>query len=340
MNLREKINIVKEKPLLLFSPLDWGLGHTFRSIPLIKEGLNQGFKIVVACNSIQKAILAPEVPGVEFVEINGYGIGYGRSGTATKLKILLQFPKILTEIKAENRWLHSFLKKRAVDLVISDNRYGMYSKLVPSIFITHQLKVRSGLGGITDRFLQRFLFRFINRFTECWVPDFAKDGIAGELSHPCILPRIPVKYIGILSRFETLPAQNNFEYKYCIIISGPEPQRSIFEKIIIKQLQNNPVKAVLVRGLPLETGILQPIDNVKIFNYAGSAQLLKLITKSEFIICRSGYTSIMDLIKLGKKMILVPTPGQTEQEYLAKYLSSKGLAEYFEQDKFSFNAIS
>lgn len=339
MNLREKINIVKEKPLLLFSPLDWGLGHTFRSIPLIRQYLSRGYKIIVACNSTQKAILQPELPEVGFVDIFGYGIRYGGSGPATKLKILLQLPKILTRIKAENRWLTSFLKESAVDLVVSDNRYGMYSTLVPSVIITHQLRVRTGFGGVADRIIQRFLYRWINRFSECWVPDLEENGFAGELSHPAVMPGIAVKYIGLLSRFEMPCSNTPYEFKFCIILSGPEPQRTIFERIIIGQLKGFKEKTVLLRGLPLENELLPPMEEVTIFNYAGTAQLQELICKSEYVICRAGYTSIMDLIKLDKKMILVPTPGQTEQEYLASYLSLKDIARCYTQDEFSMNVI-
>jgi UDP-N-acetylglucosamine transferase subunit ALG13 len=339
LNLGEKINTVKEKPLLLFSPLDWGLGHTFRSIPLITQYILQGYKIIVACNSTQKVILQPEFPEVGFVDVRGYGISYGGSGTVTKLKILLQIPKILTRIKAENRWLTSFLKESGVDLVVSDNRYGMYSTLVPSVIITHQLRVRTGFGGVADRIFQRLLYRWINRFSECWVPDVKENGIAGELSHPAIMPNIPVKYIGLLSRFEMPCNHETYEFKFCIILSGPEPQRTIFERIIIGQLKGLKKKTVLVRGLPLENELLPPIEDVTIFNYAGTAQLQKLICKSEYVICRAGYTSIMDLVKLNKKMILVPTPGQTEQEYLASYLSLKGMARSYTQNEFSMSAI-
>lgn len=334
MNLREKINIVKEKPLLLFSPLDWGLGHTVRSIALIREFASQGFKILVACNSTQKAILSPELPEVGFVDIKGYGVRYGRSGAATRLRILLQLPKILTQIKAENRWLSAFLKSSGVDLVVSDNRYGMYSNLVPSVIITHQLQVKSGFGAVADAFIRRFLYRYINRFDQCWIPDFETNSLSGELSHPVIMPRIPVEYIGILSRFEAPTVQTVPEYKCCIVLSGPEPQRTIFENIIIRQLEQYKQRVVLVRGLPGQTNTLQPIEGVEIFNYVSGGQLRELILKSEFVVCRSGYTSIMDLVTLNKKMVLVPTPGQTEQEYLAKYLSARGLAIYFKQNHF------
>jgi hypothetical protein len=284
---------------------------------------------------MQRAIIAPELPGVGFVDINGYGIRYGRSGAVTRFKILLQLPKILMRIKAENRWLRSFLENSAVDLIVSDNRYGMYSKLVPSVLITHQLQVKSGFGRTADWFIQRFLYRFINRFTECWVPDHEEDGIAGELSHPVRMPGIPVKYIGLQSRFEKPCTNSNYEFRVCIVLSGPEPQRSIFERILIEQLKTLKEKAVLVRGLPAEKRSISPIEGVTIFNYAGVEQLQRLICSSEFVVCRAGYTSVMDLITLNKKMILVPTPGQSEQEYLGKYLSAKGLAFNFKQDKFS-----
>jgi uncharacterized protein (TIGR00661 family) len=326
----------KEKPLLLFSSLDWGLGHTTRSIPLIKEFLNLGCELIVACNSIQKAILQPEFPHIRFVELKGYSLSYGKTGLLTRFKILLQFRKILIAIKYEKRWLDSFLAQNKVDALISDNRYGFYHTRLPCIFITHQLEIHSGFGRLADKVLQKFIYKLIGRFTICWVPDHEKDKVlAGALSHPAVLPALPVQYIGPLSRFHSCDAAMEKKFHLLIIISGPEPQRSILERLILEQsavISNK--KIALVRGLPSDSSKLNS-SSISVFNHLDAVRLNELICASDLVVCRSGYTTIMDMMKLKKKMIVIPTPGQPEQEYLAGYLSENGYALRFTQSEFN-----
>jgi UDP-N-acetylglucosamine transferase subunit ALG13 len=330
-----KFDNCKQKPLLLFSCLDWGLGHTTRSVPLIKEFLILGCDLIVACNSIQKAILQPEFPEIQFVELEGYGISYGKTSLGTRFKILAQLIKILIRIKRENRWLRSFAEKNKVNGLISDNRYGFFHPRIPSVLITHQLQVASGYGHLADNVSRILLCKFINRFSMCWVPDFENHGLAGLLSHPHTFPSIPVQYIGPLSRFTRCkqPAEKKFDL--LILISGPEPQRTVFEKIMLSQCVRLPdMKIALVRGLPSGSTALES-SRADVFNHLDSSGLNQLICASEIVACRSGYTTIMDMMKLKKKMIVIPTPGQPEQEYLANHLSQHRYALTFRQHEFN-----
>ncbi|MEP7257145.1 MAG: glycosyltransferase [Flavitalea sp.] len=330
----EKINTGKEKPLFLVSPLDWGLGHTTRCIPLIREMLKSGATVIIACNSIQKKLLSPEFPEVRFVHLDGYELKYGRNKLFTAFLITLQAPKILIKIKKENFWIHQFLLKTPVNAVISDNRYGFFAQKTPSVFITHQLYIRTGASHLINLLIQRFTYQFISRFSECWIPDFkGSDNAAGKLSHPALLPSIPTYYIGCLSRFIQRPS--SLLYDRLIILSGPEPQRTILENRILLQLKNLPGRSALVRGIPGNNDVLPQIKGTLIINHAGAEELNKLIESSSLIISRSGYTTVMDLLKLKKKMILIPTPGQQEQEYLGKYLQSKKWALTIHQKNFS-----
>jgi uncharacterized protein (TIGR00661 family) len=331
----QKISHGKEKPLLLFSCLDWGLGHTTRSIPLIQEFEAQGCEVIVACNSIQKKILYSELRNVRYVDLDGYGVTYADGKWATRFKIAWQFRKILTRIKLERRWVHHFVAENRIDALVSDNRYGFTHPLLPSILITHQLFVQTGFGGLIDNALQRFLYYLIKRFVVCWVPDFASENsLAGILSHPKTFPPIPVKYIGPVSRFSNCRNEKNFNYDVVIILSGPEPQRTILEQAILNEIQNWQKKIFLVRGLPDKT--LQ-IDskNLQVKNHLDASALNEIICQSEYVICRPGYTSMMDVLKLRKKTIVVSTPGQGEQAYLAQYLSSKQLVMSIPQKNFS-----
>jgi UDP-N-acetylglucosamine transferase subunit ALG13 len=338
LTLIEKIGRFKVKPLIFYAPLDWGLGHTTRSIPLIKELQKQGCEVIVGCNSTQKAILEPELPEVSFVEMNGYGLRYGRTRIATRMNLFLQIPKILIAINAENQWINRFLVDNNVDAVISDNRYGMYSASKYSVLITHQLNIRTGFGNIINRVTNYFVKRLLDKFNECWIPDFENEiNIAGKLSHPSFKLRIPVKYLGCLSRFETC-SNSTVLYDLLVILSGPEPQRSILEKKITDELRSHQRKAVIVRGLPGNDQLTENIPGIIILNHASAIELNKYACNSALIICRSGYTTIMDMLKLRKKMIVIPTPGQPEQEYLADHLSAQRFVISFKQDNFSIEA--
>jgi uncharacterized protein (TIGR00661 family) len=335
-----------EKPTLLISPLDWGMGHTTRVFPIIRKAEQEGYKIIIACNSAQKKILQEEFSEVMYEEISGYDIRYGNSGTATILKILLQIPKILIAIKKEFRWVKKFLKKHKVDLIVSDNRYGFRAEHIRSVLITHQLSPKSGLGKAADRFMQNFLYRYINRFQECLVPDYENgNDLAGKLSHPENLPAIPVKYFGPLSRLEGVTAKTlshtGFEKFILVIVSGPEPQRSLFENKIIHDIHNAPLPVILLRGKPGENNIpLHDDTKIKILPHVSACEMVYLISQASMVISRPGYSTIMDLNVLGREAVFVPTPGQGEQLYLAKYHHEQYGTPYLTQEEFSFEKIS
>ena len=337
LSLESKINDITHKPLVLIAALDWGLGHTTRCIPIIRELILRNCTVIVACNDTQKALLALEFNEIGFVPLDGYNFQYGHSARATFYKVIRQIPKILTFIKAENAWLKRYLKANNVDLIISDNRYGFYSTEIPSIFITHQLAIKTGLGKMVDGIIRRLNYGYIRRFKACWVPDFEAKDLAGELSHPSKKPEVPVKYIGSLSRFEPCnPERISGPAPYLLVmISGPEPQRSIFERIMLNELKDYNGTAILLRGLPDSSSTIPSSPKLIVHNHLSSQQLNDLLCKVKVVICRSGYSSIMDLMKLKKKCIFIPTPGQTEQEYLAGYLYNKKIALAYRQDSFS-----
>ena len=119
-----------------------------------------------------------------------------------------------------------------------------------------------------------------------------------------------------------------------VLLSGPEPQRTSFEQLIIQQLNPLPLTSVLVRGTPGEGPETESKGNLHIFSHLLGEQLLQLMIRAKIVVCRSGYSTIMDLVTVGKKAILVPTPGQTEQEYLANYLLKKKIYFSMAQDQF------
>lgn len=320
---------------ILVAPLDWGLGHTTRCIPVIRGLLEKGATIILAGNEIQKKILNPEFPDCQFVDLAGYNIRYSRTGRGFRFRILQQLPRILRAIQEERQWLQRLTDQYKLDAVISDNRYGLYNPGIPCVLITHQLRIRVPWSGMLENLIQKILYRWIQRFTECWIPDFPEaPGLGGKLSHPLQMPPVPCRYTGPLSRLKYFPASIKSN-KVLILLSGPEPQRTLFEERLLSELQSGIIEADLVRGLPGDQITLPAIPGVRYFNHLNSEAMNRAVLEAGYVICRSGYSSIMDLYTAGAKPILVPTPGQTEQEYLATLLEQIHFAPFCRQNDFS-----
>jgi len=343
-------NLPVENPKVLLAALDWGLGHATRCIPIIKELVNQKCTVIVAVSGAQKEVFDREIPDLDIVEIPGYDIKYDKNRALTILRLIFSIPKILIRVKRENAWIRRWARLERPDLIISDNRYGLYVPGVVSVFMTHQLLIRTPWGGTADRWLQRMNYSLIRRFRMCWVPDVeGQDGLAGELSHPKRMPGVPVRYVGWLSRFGGRAAAAGTPVEgvdLLILLSGPEPQRSLLERRLLDQLADYSGRVVLVRGLPAGASTAGPAaapsgqrlsvpPGVKVYDHLPAAELEPLIRGAEQIICRPGYSTVMDLVRLGRRAIVVPTPGQTEQEYLGNYLASRGGAICADQKGFS-----
>jgi UDP-N-acetylglucosamine transferase subunit ALG13 len=321
---------------LLVAPLDWGLGHATRCVPVIRDLLNNNCEVWLACEGAQEKLLREEFPSLAFLPLKGYRIKYAKK--ALTGKILLQIPSILRSVKEENKWLKEQVSKFSFEAVISDNRFGLHHEKIFSVFITHQLYIKSSLGKWSEKIVQQWNYKFINRFHECWVPDEkGENNLAGELSHPAKLPKVPVKYIGTLSRLSSSSPLEDGTIKghLLIILSGPEPQRTILENKVVDQIVNYPATATIVRGLPGEKNIIPSTNTIHFYNHLSSEELNNEAMKAEFIISRSGYSTVMDIAALRKKSILIPTPGQTEQEYLADHLMKKKFSFCVKQNNFS-----
>lgn len=333
-------NISDNKKIrVLVAPLDWGLGHATRCIPIINELLKMDCEVWLAGEGAQEKLLRAEFPQLPFLQLKGYRIKYSKTAFGMLWRMIGQSIKITKAIKYEKQWLQELMNQYSFDAVISDNRYGLYHPSVPCIFITHQLNVKSPLGRWSEQLLQRKNYSYINHFTACWVPDEKGDqNFAGALSHPQKMPSIPTHYIGILSRFSKVETQEINKH-LLFIISGPEPQRSILENKIVNEVSHYAGSATIVRGLPDAQNIIPSTQTIQFYNHLAATELNLEIQKAEYIIARSGYSTIMDVATLGKKSILIATPGQTEQEYLAKYLSEKKWAPCIAQNDFSISKV-
>ncbi|WP_417443533.1 glycosyltransferase [Joostella sp.] len=325
--------MIKKKRILV-APLNWGLGHATRCIPIIRALLLEGFEPIIASDGEAYNLLKKEFPALEFIEMPSYKIKYAEKGKHFKLKMLWDSPKILKAIKKEKKRTKELVKELKLDGIISDNRLGVYSKKVPSVFITHQLNV---LTGNTTWFSSEMHQKIIKKFNECWVPDVAGEpNLSGRLGH-LKKESNTLKYIGPLSRLEkrALP----IKYQLMVVISGPEPQRSLLVNRLLEEVTEFDGKVLFIKGKIEENQQVIEQGNCTIYNYMNSEQLENAFNESEVIISRSGYTTVLDLAKLGKKAFFIPTPGQYEQEYLAERLQESQFVPYCTQDDFSIEML-
>ena len=328
--------------VIIVSPLNWGLGHATRCIPLVSALLKEEFEPVLAGDGASLNLIASEFPALRTYELPSYGIRYAKSPRFLKLNLLSQLSRIQKAVSEEHRLVQEIVDKEKAIGIISDNRFGVWSNEVPSVYLTHQLRVRAGLlSSLSSSWHQRI----ISKFHRCWVCDFKGEAsLAGELSsNGGNLNNLD--WIGPLSRFSKVehhPAnamdQSTKTIDIGVVLSGPEPSRSQFEEKVIQVLKGRKEKVVIVRGVT-DTQACRTQQNLTIHNYMLGDELEKLIGQSHLLIMRSGYSSIMDLHALGAKALLVPTPGQSEQEYLAERMQEKGWYPTVRQSEFDWNSI-
>lgn len=320
------------KPRILVAPLDWGLGHAARCIPVIHTLQKQGADVLLAAAGPSAFLLQTEFPELPLLSLPGYGITYGNTRWGTFAALVRQLPKLLHAIKREEVWLRETVDRDKIQAVLSDNRYGLHHPGIPSIFVTHQLQIKTPLY-LTDGLLQKQTYQYIEKFNACWIPDYSEaPNLAGALSHPMRFPKVPVRYISPLARFAL--SEPVLTHYLLILLSGPEPQRSLLEERLLQQTKLFQTPILFVRGLPGHTGLPPVPYHVTIVNHLPAATLQKAIEAAQFVVGRCGYSTVMEMLALQKKCIFVPTPMQTEQEYLARHLMNQQWALCLPQKKF------
>lgn len=323
---------------ILVAPLNWGLGHATRCIPIIGALLENGHVPYIASDGAALSLLRQEFPHLKSFELPSYEIQYAEKGKHFKLKMIWDAPKVIKAITQEKKQLKKMIRELALDGVISDNRLGIYSKKVPCIFLTHQLNV---LSGNTTWFSSKIHQKIIKKYHACWVPDVeGKPNLTGKLGH-VKKSKLQLTYLGPLSRFQK--KKSSITYDLMVLLSGPEPQRTLLELKLLNDLQAFCGKVLFVKGKieneNIQRSIITDNGEITIYNFMKSKELGEAINSSKLILCRSGYTTVMDLAKLEKKAFFIPTPGQYEQEYLAKRLKKQGLAPFKTQEEFKLQHL-
>ena len=312
---------------ILVAPLDWGWGHASRVIPLVWA--LQGYarcEVVLGISGMSGRMLASEFPGLTKVALPMPVVRYAR-GSSQVLKILLQLPRLFFGVLREHRALKKAVIRHGISAVISDNRYGLYSHQVPSVLMLHQVRM-SFPGGVNlwTRVFNRMQRWWMRRFDQVWIPDLpGEKAVAGFMS--AAPPGMKeVHHIGLLSRFfygSQAHPQTDIAVHLLVVLSGPEPQRSRLEALLNPQLEELGVPAMLVRGV-MGDGIIHTRGRVSRVSHLLSSDLQQYMRSAHVVVCRSGYSSVMDLIALRKQAVLIPTPGQPEQQYLAGRMMEKG----------------
>ncbi len=312
-----------------------GLGHASRSVPVIRKLKNEGNEVTVFAHGRAKLFLKNIFNDLEIIDLPDYPIEYSKNRAFFFPKILLSLPAIITSFADEHQLFHHIFQKKNFNMIISDNRYGIYNRNVPSYIMTHQLRIMNPYRiRILESVTMIYNSYISNFFKKVIVPDFYENSLSGDLSHNIkFIDKNKIVYIGPLSAYKKKETVKDLEI--LITISGPEPQRTIFEKIVMKKIKEiEDKKYRIVLGRP----DLNNKDE-KIMSFASFEQMEDLFNRSRLIVSRSGYSTIMDLYHTGGKAFFVPTPGQPEQEYLAEYLTRKNIAAFKNQEEFEFSEI-
>jgi UDP-N-acetylglucosamine transferase subunit ALG13 len=321
LKLNKKLNI-------LICPLGWGLGHAARMIPLARSFTEMGHNVLIAAGEEHLNLFREELPGLKYIPFSGFSPSYSRR-LPQYVHLLLKTPALIYHIIREHFILKELVQKYSADLVISDNRFGLWNGRTKCVYVTHMPRIPFPKPF---RFLEPIGIRLhrwiIGKYDYCFIPDLPGNlNLSGKLSHGLRL-KDNTKYIGILSRFPVTPADagtNRFTGRHnTLILSGPEPQRSIFRETAVRILRNETIPAIILEGNPGGGNGKPATGNIEAFDHMVSNEMQQAVRSSDTIIARAGYSTIMDLASLHKSAVLVPTPGQTEQEYLASYLESHG----------------
>lgn len=309
---------------------DWGLGHATRSLVVVERLRALGIPVHLASSGRAGHLLRAECPDLPFLELPGYRIRYRSSALA--IDLLRQAPRFWSRVRAEHRSLARYLKKHPIRAILSDNALGCHAPGLPSAYMTHQLHMQYPAAPWLARPFNRLHRCIMGRFDSCWVPDWpGRENLSGLLAHP---PHggLRIRYLGPLSRMRPLPEPHRWDA--VAVLSGPEPQRSRWEARLVHQLSHSNARILLVRGTTEVAPAWEQRGRMRWVSWLPAAQLNRELAAAAFVICRPGYSSLMDLAALGKPAVLVPTPGQTEQEYLARHWARQWGYPWEEQRRF------
>jgi uncharacterized protein (TIGR00661 family) len=310
---------MKKNPSIFYAILNMGLGHASRSLPIIKALLQEEFHLIIGSSGRSLTFLRQELPTAKFVELPDYNFTYSRKGV-TLNGVIKRLPSLFRSVMWERKIVQQMIPEMKADLIISDHRYGCHAPGIPSFFLSHQLRFIAPAGMRPFEFIGFWFNRFFHKYyNHILIPDEYAEGeglLSGRMSR--VTPSPFYKFCGILSSVRRKSFHEDIDILFSI--SGPEPQRTIFEQIIRKNLPGISGKKVIALGKPESELVENPSPDLLIYHHPSRKEMENLYNRSKIVVSRSGYSTVMELLELRKKALFVPTPGQTEQTYLAKRL--------------------
>ncbi len=320
------VYICRMQKVVLVAVLDWGLGHASRMVPVIEGLLEQNVRVILAGSGQSLAYLQKRYPQMESRIMPADEIRYGNSGAGLALlRRALRQPGIN---KKQQAWTREIVDKEKINGIISDNLYGVYHPEIPSVIVTHQVSL---LVPVFKKAFDRKLAQWLGHFSEVWVPDMAgAASLSGKMSSNDFL-NVPKVFLGYLSRLRPVASAKK-DIALTALISGPEPQRTLFEKEVLKLMAKTPGRKVLIRGVfEKSSGRITGVNDLEVYDFLDDAALSEIISRSDWVVCRSGYSTLCDLRVLGANALVVPTPQQPEQLYLTRRGCEKGWFQSSEQ---------
>ena len=318
---------------IIYSLCSWGLGHATRSLPIIRKLIKENHDLTIISSDRSLQLLQHELgPDITYIDVPDYPMLVSENTWQFIAKSMVYWPLFIKRMEDGLQQLQKILKTKEYDRIISDGRYDMYSKTIPSYFISHQMRIMNPLRiHFFERGSETFNKFFFKRFKEVIIPDFKENNLSGDLSHNLRkIDENKMHYVGILSDFSQQDVKKDIDY--FISLSGPEPQRSILEKRIIDQIDNLSGSIVMSLGKTEEKDVPNDED-IETYSFLPKEKREELLNRSKLVISRSGYSTIMDLAVIGTKALMIPTPGQIEQEYLATHLMKTNTCHTTTQEK-------
>ena len=309
---------------IIYGVCSWGLGHATRSLPVIRKLIDEDNVVTIISNGRSLELLKKELgENIEYIDIPDYPMLLSENTRQFMAKSVIYWPKFIGRLRSGLNKLTKLLETRKCDRIISDARYEIYSRKIPSFFISHQIRIMNPLRiRMFETGSEIFNLFFFKRYAGVIVPDYKEDNLSGDLSHN--LKRLDEKkihYVGALSDFKKKNTKKDIDY--LISVSGPEPQRTILEKKLLSQVDQLEGNIVITLGKVEKRDSLSKKD-IKTYSFLTKEKREDFLNRAKLVVSRSGYSTILDLAVIGTKALMTPTPGQIEQEYLAEYHNKKG----------------